>query len=151
MAEIAVYEQAPCFTQTTSPYLTQAPRSIPPLNLPPENTDTLLHPTRLATMRLHPKVKLRVYIPELRYEEFEFRQVPSAGDPGALRVPGDGVSVDEPLELQNFPLDTQRLHVECQFELDDEKLGLDRFGKQVTRKQVRVWTGQAGAYVDWAS
>eukprot|EP00955_Chlamydomonas_euryale_P099164 365199-Chlamydomonas_euryale.AAC.12 len=75
------------------------------------------------------EVKLSVYIRALRNEAFEFKQVPSVGRPGHLEVPGTGVAIEEALALENFPLDVQRLHVNCEFELDESTLG-SRFGSE---------------------
>ncbi|KAG1680420.1 hypothetical protein FOA52_015511 [Chlamydomonas sp. UWO 241] len=65
-------------------------------------------------------VKLRVYIPDLREKPFRFvRQDADA------KKEQDG-AVLEPLELHNFPLDVQRLHVTYEFKLDDVSLGNDK-------------------------
>jgi hypothetical protein len=62
-------------------------------------------------------VRLRVFIPELREKSFKFSGC-------AIKADADG-AFREPLELQNFPLDVQRLHATYEFELSEESLGKD--------------------------
>ncbi|KAG1659061.1 hypothetical protein FOA52_012062 [Chlamydomonas sp. UWO 241] len=74
--------------------------------------------TAQQTFKVDMDVKLDMFIPNLREEPFTFLgRALNAGDPkGAF---------DEPLELRNFPLNAQRLHVEYEFEIDKLSLGED--------------------------
>ncbi|KAG1672801.1 hypothetical protein FOA52_002789 [Chlamydomonas sp. UWO 241] len=80
--------------------------------------------TELQMFTVDMDVRLRVYIPELRKVPFVF--------PGCVASPDvGGGAIPEPLELHNFPLDVQRLHVTYEFELAEESLD-----KDVTRAAV---------------
>ncbi|KAG1651782.1 hypothetical protein FOA52_001950 [Chlamydomonas sp. UWO 241] len=79
---------------------------------------------------------MEVYIPEFD-ESFFFRGrvVRPDGDPETKKL----FTVDEPLELKNFPLDVQRLHVTYEFELvgnAKDSLGKDLDGKDLSRAAV---------------
>ncbi|KAG1680423.1 hypothetical protein FOA52_015514 [Chlamydomonas sp. UWO 241] len=74
--------------------------------------------TERQSFKVDMDVKLHVHIPELSPEPFIFS--------GRIATPvTDGGSISEELELRNFPLDVQRLHVEYVFELDEDSLGKD--------------------------
>ncbi|KAG1678158.1 hypothetical protein FOA52_016095 [Chlamydomonas sp. UWO 241] len=64
-------------------------------------------------------VKLNVYIPELQTELLRFIRT------GADSEKDRYVAIPETLELVDFPVDVQRLHVTYEFELDEKSLDKD--------------------------
>ncbi|KAG1657908.1 hypothetical protein FOA52_005829 [Chlamydomonas sp. UWO 241] len=96
--------------------------------------------TEKQTFKTDLTVEMRVYIPEFD-ESFLFRGCVVRSDGEREPETKTMFTVDEPLELKNFPLDVQRLHVTYEFELDhdedgEDSLGKDSDGKDLTRSDV---------------
>ncbi|KAG1657909.1 hypothetical protein FOA52_005810 [Chlamydomonas sp. UWO 241] len=97
--------------------------------------------TEKQTFKTDLTVEMQVYIPEFD-ESFLFRGRVVRSDGEREPETKKMFTVDEPLELKNFPLDVQRLHVTYEFELvehdEDGKnsLGQDSDGKDLTRSDV---------------